>query len=173
MLNHLQTKKFKFTTANLKALPRNPSHSSSTELEFSDTEVIGLKCLSGKTDSKRFMLRYSINEQKKSIAIGRFPDVDLMSARKIARTHKTQIAQGQDPRQERDQLHAVPTISQFFYDTYLPLAKKRKSSWNKDKQRFNDHCGTIAHLKYSELTANHIIQIQLRMNAPSKTKPAS
>ncbi|NVP03413.1 DUF4102 domain-containing protein [Photobacterium damselae subsp. damselae] len=61
--------------------------SPSTELEFSDTDVTGLKCLSGKTGSKRFLLRYQINGKKTSIAIGRFPDVDLSTARKIARQY--------------------------------------------------------------------------------------
>nr|WP_279146857.1 Arm DNA-binding domain-containing protein [Photobacterium carnosum] len=46
-------------------------------------DVTGLECLSGKTGSKRFLLRYQINGKKSSIAIGRFPDVDLSTARKI------------------------------------------------------------------------------------------
>ena len=152
-------KKFKFTTTNLKALPRNPSDSPSTELEFSDTEVIGLKCLSGKTDSKRFLLRYQFNGKKRSIAIGRFPDVDLSIARKIARQYKVQIAQGQDPKQERDMVKAMPTVGEFFHQTYLPLAKKRKRTWKDDMQRFNDHCHKIAHLKYTDVNATHVLQI--------------
>jgi hypothetical protein len=84
-------KQFKFTTSLLKSLPQNDTNASSTELEFSDTEVIGLKCLSGKTDSKRFLLRYQFNGAKRSITIGRFPDVDLNSARKIARQYKVKI----------------------------------------------------------------------------------
>jgi hypothetical protein len=50
------TKKFKFTNANLKSLPSNSANSSSTELEVSDIEIISLKCLSGKTGNKRFLL---------------------------------------------------------------------------------------------------------------------
>ncbi|KJF90682.1 site-specific integrase [Photobacterium leiognathi] len=165
-------KKFKFTTTNLKSLPRNPSDSPSTELEFSDTEVIGLKCLSGKTDSKRFLLRYQFNGKKKSIAIGRFPDVDLTMARKIARQYKAQIAQGQDPKQERDMVKAMPTVGEFFHQTYLPLAKKRKRTWKDDMQRFNDHCHKIAHLKYSDLNATHVLQIQLAMNNETKLRKA-
>lgn len=80
--------KFKFTTSALKALPANPPDPKGTELEFSDTEVIGLRCLSGKSGSKRFLLRYQFQGRKCSIGIGRFPDVDLATARKIARQHK-------------------------------------------------------------------------------------
>lgn len=74
-------KRFRFHVTNLRALPATRS----TELEFSDTEVVGLKWLSGKTDSKRFLLRYTFLGRKASIAIGRFPDVDLTTARNIAR----------------------------------------------------------------------------------------
>lgn len=163
-------KKFKFTTTNLKALPKNPIDSRSTELEFSDTDVIGLKCLSGKTDSKRFLLRYQINGKKSSISIGRFPDVDLSTARKIARQYKAEIAQGNDPKAIRDLAHNMPTIGEFFMGTYLPLAKKRKRTWKDDAQRFKDHCRSISMLRYNELTANHIMQIQLAMNSGSKDR---
>ncbi len=89
----ITTKKFKFTNANLKSLPAN---SSSTELEVSDTEIIGLKCLSGKTGNKRFLLRYKFNGRKCSITIGRFPDIDINQARKVARKYKDMIADGID-----------------------------------------------------------------------------
>ncbi len=46
-------KSFRFTNASIKALPAN-TDTRSTELEVSDTEVIGLKCLSGRTGNKRF-----------------------------------------------------------------------------------------------------------------------
>ncbi|WP_432805476.1 DUF2787 family protein [Escherichia coli] len=41
-------KSFRFTNSSIKALPAN-TDTRSTELEVSDTEVIGLKCLSGRT----------------------------------------------------------------------------------------------------------------------------
>ncbi|MEY8251510.1 MAG: site-specific integrase [Colwellia sp.] len=160
-------KRFKFTTASLKSLPSNPTDSSSTELEFSDTDIVGLKCLSGKTDSKRFLLRYKLNGRKSSIAIGRFPDVDLVSARQVARKYKAMIANGTDPKIERDTQVSIPSVGDFFWSTYLPLAKKRKTSWNDDVARFTLHCRDIANLKYSDLTANHVMRIQLEMSESS------
>jgi integrase len=157
-------KRFKFTTANLKSLPINPKTSSSTELEFSDTEIIGFKCLSGKTASKRFLLRYQFNGCKTSISIGRFPDVDLNAARQIAKKYKTLIADGVDPKAERDGKLAVPTVGDFFWSTYLPLAKKRKSSWSHDEARFRLHCRDIATLQYTALTAHHVMKVQLGMS---------
>ena len=52
-------KSFRFTNSSIKALPAN-TDTRSTELEVSDTEVIGLKCLSGRTGNKRFLLADSL-----------------------------------------------------------------------------------------------------------------
>ncbi|OUS31296.1 hypothetical protein A9Q98_03215 [Thalassotalea sp. 42_200_T64] len=162
--------KFKFTTATLKALPLNPVDSKATEREFSDTEVIGLKCLSGKTGTKKFLLRYQFNGRRKSIAIGRFPDVDLPMARQVARKYKNMIADGVDPRHERDNKHSVPTVAVFFFDTYLPLAKTKKSTWTDDLSRFKFHCGDIAKIPYDELSAHQILKIQLKMREGGKKR---
>jgi len=160
-------KKFKFSTSLLKSLPSNPPNAKATELEFSDTEITGFKCLSGKSGSKRFLLRYTFNGRKTSIAIGRFPDVDLSTARKVARQHKADIACGIDPKVKRNELinkPSIPTIQSFFYDTYLPLAKKRKRSWSDDVSRFK-LCKSIHHIPYDELTAQQVLAIQLDLNS--------
>ncbi|MFT5718466.1 MAG: integrase, partial [Oleiphilaceae bacterium] len=158
------TKKFKFTNANLKSLPSNPANSSSTELEVSDTEIIGLKCLSGKTGNKRFLLRYTFNGRKCSITIGRFPDIDINQARKVARKYKGMIADGIDPKAERDNQVDHPTVKSFFYDTYLPLAKRRKKTWGIDEKRFRKHCNAIANIKYNELTVSHVMKLHLTLS---------
>lgn len=156
-------KRFRFTTSAIAALPANPLDAAGTELEFSDTEIVGLRILSGKTGSKRFLLRYNFNGRKCSIAIGRFPDVDVATARKIARQYKQQIAQGIDPREEKAKMRAMPTVSEFFYQFYLPQAKKRKKTWQRDEQRFVDHCRSIQGLRYDELTVNHVMKLQMTM----------
>ncbi len=95
-------KRFKFTNATLRNVPANTAQSKSTDLEVSDTECLGLKLLSGRNGSKRFLFRYTFNGKKRSIAIGRFPDIEITMARNIARKHKGQIAEGVDPKAERD-----------------------------------------------------------------------
>lgn len=160
----LTTKKFKFTNTNLKTLPANPATSSSTELEVSDTEIIGLKCLSGKTGNKRFLLRYKFNARKCSITIGRFPDIEINQARKIARKYKGMIADGIDPKAERDNQVESPTVKSFFYDSYLPLAKRRKRTWELDEARFRKHCQSISHIEYKALTVSHVIKLQVAMS---------
>jgi len=77
-------KRFKFTNEKLRSLPANNPDAASTDLEVSDSDISGLKCLSGKTGTKRLLLRYKTQDsRKRSIAIGRFPDIDVTTARKV------------------------------------------------------------------------------------------
>lgn len=52
-------KQFKFTDKQITSLPSNSRNSKSTESEYSDTQVAGLKCLVGKSGNKRFFFRYT------------------------------------------------------------------------------------------------------------------
>jgi len=88
-----------------------------------------LKCLSGKTGNKRFLLRYKFNSCKCSITIGRFPNIDINQARNVDRKYKGMIADCIDPKAERDNQVDYPIVKSFFYDSYLPLAKRRKKTW--------------------------------------------
>lgn len=164
------TKKFKFTTAHLKSIPPHDRQSKSTEAEYSDTEITGFKCLSGKSGSKRFLLRYTFNGRKTSISIGRFPDIDLATARKIVRGFKADIAQGIDPKSHRIETVneiQVPTVSAFFFDTYLPLAKQRKRTWNDDLSRFA-MCEVIHDIPYDKLTPQQVLTVQLDLSNGNK-----
>ncbi len=61
------------------------------------------------------------------------------TARQIARRHKEAIALGNDPKAERDNYRAMPTLSEFFHQTYVPFIKRHKKSWDKDVQRFTQY----------------------------------
>ena len=105
---------FKFTNARLKALPANDKDSRSTDQEYTDTEISNLKLLVGKTGSKRYLVRYQIKSKKRSITIGKFPQVNINDARVIARKHLSLVAAGVDPKQERENQKLMPTLNEFF-----------------------------------------------------------
>lgn len=68
--------------------------------------------------------------------IGRTADISLAEARKQAKILKAEIALGADPRAEIKAKRAIPTLAEFFTDTYLPYAKVHKRSWQRDVQLF-------------------------------------
>ncbi|MCK7125289.1 integrase, partial [Enterobacter kobei] len=51
-------KRFRFTNQLIKSLPPNTSDARSTDAEYSDTEISGLKCLVSRREGrKKFLLR--------------------------------------------------------------------------------------------------------------------
>ncbi|EMI4312571.1 integrase family protein [Vibrio vulnificus] len=170
-----------FTNSVVKSLPAPPTDSRSTDLEWSDgggdNSVIGLKVLVGKTGNRRFLLRYSSKNflrspdkpsRKSSISLGRFPDLSVEEARKKARKLKVQIADGIDPKIERDSRSTVviPDVYTFFHETYLPWAKTRKKSWRDDETRFL-RCKPIYKIPMDKLTAHAIMKLQSHLATES------
>lgn len=154
-------KKFKFTNSRIRALKPHDPDSPSTELELTDdSDVTGLKLLIGKSGSKRFLLRYSL-QGKKSISIGRFGEIDVTLARKIARKYKAQIAEGIDPKAEKDNYKSMPTISEFFWNTYFPMIKTKKRAWKNDLQRFKRFIEPkLGSKRYKELKPIDVVHLQ-------------
>lgn len=155
---------FKFTNTAIKALPANDSNSRSTDKEYSDSEISSLKILVGKSAKKRYLLRYRMEGKKKSINIGRYPEIDVKDAKAIARKHLTNIANGIDPKHERDNHKDMPTLNEFFNESYLPFIKQNKRSWEKDVQRYTDYASKrFGNTPYNDLKAIDIQRLQMDM----------
>jgi integrase len=156
-------KRFKFTDKAIKSLPNNPSSSASTDVEYSDTQVIGLKCLVGKTGNKRFLFRYTFNSRKQSIGLGSINDINVSSARKIAQKYRVSLSEGINPKAERDNQQRL-TLNEFFIQHYLPSIRKRKKSWEDDKYRFDVMVAPkLGHFLYSDLRTIDVQQLHLSL----------
>lgn len=127
--------RFRFTDRTIDALPPNPADSPSTDAEFSDAEVPGLKLSVSKGGRKTFHLRYRLLGRKRCIRIGPFPSVTVKDARLRAHEFRAMIARDEDPLTERETKAAVPTFEEFALNQYLPFAKTRKRSWAEDEQK--------------------------------------
>ena len=155
-------KRFRFTNQLIKSLPPNTSDSHSTDAEYSDTEISGLKCLVSKGEGrKKFLLRYLYHGRKRAIAIGHWPEVDVTLARKISMEHKRSLATGTDPKQERENKRQEMTFDELFNQHYLVWAKSAKRSWGKDFQRYRDHIRPVLGLMLlSDITPARILRLQ-------------
>jgi len=128
-------KRFKFTQTKLVSLPANPADSKATEQEYSDAVVIGLKVLVGKSGNKKFLYRYSYKGKKRSIGIGAFGAFTVEKARAVANQHKATVANGEDPKQVRNDKLSELTFAEFEQSLYLPHAKINKRSENSDESK--------------------------------------
>lgn len=155
--------KFKFTDKSIKALKTPPRNSPSTEFEATDSQTIGLKCLVGKTGNKRFLFRYTFNQRKQSIGLGRFGDINVSDARKLAQKYRMTLHDGINPKVDRNCPTRL-TIDEFFQQHYLPSIKKRKKSWRDDVYRYDTHIAPkFGSILFQDLRTIEVQQLHLKM----------
>jgi hypothetical protein len=81
-------------------------------------------------------LRYTLRQRKCSAALGGFGALTVDEARVIANQYKALIAQGRDPKQERDEFKNRVTFANFVSEHYLPHARTYKRSVSSDESKF-------------------------------------
>ena len=174
------SKSQRLTTTFLNNLKPNPASAKSTDYEVNLSVMkdsglpTGVRCLVGKRrGSIRYLLRYTspVTGRKASIGLGRLNDTDLITLRKKAKEYRQQILEGIDPKIERDteKADSSMTLERFFDTVYLPLQKQRRT-WKDDVARFRLHAKSIHHVPINQLTAAHIVKVQMEMQGKiSKT----
>jgi len=163
-----QPTRFQFTQKTIENLPANVQSAKSTEAEYSDSQVPGLKLLVGKTGTKKFLLRYTFLAQKKAIAIGAFGALTVSDARQLANNHKADIAKGIDPKEQREQAKQELVFEEFVQAHYLPHARVNKRSVDCDESKLNNHIlGVFGHQKLGGVTHS---AIQTYLNRLNETK---
>ncbi|MGM5989827.1 integrase family protein [Vibrio parahaemolyticus] len=166
------SKSQRLTTTFLNNLKPNPRTAKSADYEVNLSAMkdsglpTGVRCLVGKSGGKRFLLRYispQVPGKKSAIGLGRHPETDLVTLRKIAKEYRQKILEGVDPKLERDNQTTVKemTLERFFDEVYLPLAKQKRS-WKDDVARFR-LAKSIHHISIHDLTAADIIKVQMDM----------
>ncbi len=165
-------KKFKFTNTKIQKLPPNNPNSKSTEAEYTDdADVSGLKLLVSKIGSKRYLLRYTFHSRKRSILLGKAGNITVRKARELAKSHHAKIAEGTDPQEEKKIHLTQPTVSEFFWNTYLHIIKAKKLSWKKDVQRFTDFIEPrIGDIRYPDLKPLDVLHLQQYIADPQRIK---
>ena len=131
--------RFKFTQKLIEQLPPHPKEAKSTDAEYTDTEVAGLKLLVSKSGRKSFLLRYTFNRQKRALKLGEQGALSVSDARKKALELRYQLDQGHDPQAEKASQAAMLTLTAFALTEYLPYAQQHKRSANADESKLRVH----------------------------------
>ena len=127
--------KFKFTQKSIEALPPHAKDSRSTDQEYSDSQVSGLKLLVGKNGNKKFLFRYTLRSRKCSTALGSYGSLTVDEARTLSNQYKAMVSQGRDPKQERDEFKNRISFGEFVSEHYLPHATIYKRSIAGDESK--------------------------------------
>jgi len=157
----MQSRKFKFNKRQIDNLPPTLPDSRSRETEYTDEGCSGLKLIVNRQGRKRYLFRYTISGTKKSLQLGEYPSLDILTARQIANEHKKQLALGNDPKQLRDEKQIVFTFYEFAEQHYLPYARVNKLTAYSDESNLKMHF--YPHWKGKALTkvSQHDIQKRL------------
>ena len=153
-----QPTKFRFTNRAIEQLPACPADAAAKSIEYTDTEVTGLKLQVGsKTNRKFWFWRYVFQRKKRAIKLGEFPSTDVAEARKRALEMRGLLDQGKDPQAGEDRLKVMPSLKEFAESEYLPHARQTKRSHKDDASRLRIHLlPKFGHKKLSEITMREI-----------------
>ncbi|MCW5823740.1 MAG: site-specific integrase [Cyanobacteria bacterium TGS_CYA1] len=128
--------RFNFTKKKLEAL-KPPLDSK--QVYFWDTQVRGLCFSVAKGGSKAFVLRRKIQGRSERIWLGKFPDLTIEMARKLAYEKNAIIAGGSNPGDIRRLLQSEPTLEHLFESYIKRHAEKQRKTSNDMRQLF-DRC---------------------------------
>jgi integrase len=149
--------RFKFTQKTIDQLPPPPPEAKAKAVEYTDTEVVGLKLEVSKSGRKFYYFRYTFNNQKRGMKIGEHGAFTVVEARKRAQELRGQVNRGIDPQEEKAARRAVLTFQEFAQAEYLPYARQHKRSANGDESKLRLHLmPKFGRRKLDEITTRDI-----------------
>ncbi len=157
------SRRFAFTKKAVEALPAHDPSSPSREMEYADTECVGLHLRVSKNGRRFFQHRYRFLGRKACLSVGEFPAVSVQEARSIVAEHKALLARGKDPAAERGRQRDDLTFAEFASRHYMPYARARKLTFDDDEARIRKCLNPfIGKLPLSAITPKDVSAVHSR-----------
>jgi integrase len=104
------------------------------KIDFFESRFPGFMLEVRSSGGKTFYQRYrDARGRERQFKIGSARVLTVAQARKLARRIAADALLGTDPQADRQELRAIPTLSEFVRDSYLQFAKNTKRSWRTDE----------------------------------------
>lgn len=104
---------------------------------FYDTGEPSLTICVTTAGTKTFYLYKRIEGEPVRLKLGRFPDLSVENARKLAANAKGEIAMGKNPQKAKQAIRDEKTFGDLFEDYLEKHSKVHKSSWEYDEREVN------------------------------------
>jgi len=138
----------------------------------------GLFLLIKSNGSKLWRMRYKFSSTHKEIALGQYPTIPLVEARKLAEEARVLLMKGINPsdeRRERKRSHSV--TDRQFNAIALKWWEQQKDSWSADhqarvKRLIIIDCKSLSTLIIDKIDAGHITEVMLSIEASGSPKKA-
>jgi hypothetical protein len=106
---------------------------------YHDAKTTGLQLRVTHTGVKTFSLYRRIKGGlPERVTLGRFPDMTIEQARKLAARVNSEIEEGSNPAEVKRAHKDEPTLAMFFKE-YGERHGQKKKSWSDDQQRYRDY----------------------------------
>ena len=106
---------------------------------YHDAKTTGLQLRVTHTGVKTFSLFRRIKGGlPERVTLGRFPDMTIEQARKLAARVNSEIEEGSNPAEVKRAHKGEPTLAEFFKE-YGERHGQKKKSWSDDQQRYRDY----------------------------------
>lgn len=154
----MASRKLKLTNTICKKLEGPTAGTGGKEIEYTHAAASGLKFYVTATDLRGWRYRYTYQNKKRSLGIGKFPGISADEAINIAWRYSAALDRGQDPAQLDNvptlqpappasvdlKTTSVPTFSTFTQDQYLPYKKGLgRRSWGEDESKIRVHMNKV------------------------------
>lgn len=129
-------------------------------VSYHDSELKGFILLVNFNSIKSFYFRKRTHGRDERIFIGRFPDIAVEQARKLAMQHMSTIAQGKNPNDERRKIKQEVTFGEMFKQFMERYSKVQKRSWEYDEREVNKFLSHWFSRKASSITKYEVQVLQ-------------
>ncbi len=135
------------------------------KVDYFDSKQRGFLIEVRASGRKTYYQRYCDERaRERQFKIGRADVLTSEKARRIGRSIMARALLGEDPQARRQELRAIPKLSEFIADKYLPFIKTYKRSWRTDETVLRIHVlPSLGKLALDEINAEHIIDLIARM----------
>lgn len=149
-----------FTMKALEAIKPNPER----RMDYFDPRTKCLCFAVYTSGTKTWFFYGSIKNRPERIKIGRFPQIDLPTAKKRLKKIQGQIAMGANPNQAKRDLRAEPTLRQFFEESFMiRYARVQKKSWRQDEKLFKNYLSPLSSRKLSSITDAQVSRLHRKI----------
>jgi len=133
-----------------------------------DSECRGLVIEIRSTGGKTYYYSYRDERGKqRKYKLANAADISPSQARVLCERARSQLMMGVDIQEEKIQKRIVPTVDEFFQNSYLPNVQSYKRSWIVDVSVYNNHIKMLIGCEYMDAIGS--TQIMAVMNQAAKT----
>jgi len=151
-----------------------PDGKKSFEFVHADRSGLFAKVTMASSGIGTYSLRYKSNNKTAYQKLGRTNEISLAQAQAKVLQLKSEIAAGNDPREQAKAKKSVLTFAEFFHEHYYPYIQSRKRSANKDESMFrvrlNDAFGKK---RLNQISRRDVVSLHSRLLEVDGLSPAS